>query len=85
MVRFGDEFIPVPNQIVETLKNYSQQQLVQTDVLQYKPGHQVQIESGPFRGLSAIFLEQNGSERALLLLEMLGKQQKIELLIAALE
>jgi len=85
MVRFGNEFIPVPNQIVAAIKKYSQQQLSQTDLIQYKLGQHVQIEAGPFKGLSAIFLEQSGPERAVLLLDMLGKQQKVELPVAALE
>ena len=85
MVRFGNQILPVPDQVVATIKQYSQQSSLHTQSCQYRPGQQVHIDAGPFAGLSAIFLEQSGTERAILLLEMLGKQQRINMPLAAIE
>ena len=85
MVRFGNEVIPVPDTAIDAMTQYSQQQLSQPDICQYTAGQQVQIDTGPFRGLNAIFIKQNGEERALLLLDMLGKQQRVEMPLAVLE
>ncbi|MFV2056905.1 MAG: transcription/translation regulatory transformer protein RfaH [Thiohalomonadales bacterium] len=85
MVRFGNEIIAVPDGVIDTMKQYSQTQLAQPELTQYSHGQQVHIDGGPFRGLQAIFIKACGQERALLLLEMLGKKQQIEMPVAMLE
>lgn len=42
-----------------------------------KQGDSVEIKEGPFKGLSAIFQSLDGEERAIILLEILGKQQSL--------
>ena len=43
----------------------------------FKRGDAVQIVDGPFAGLDAIFQAQSGKERVLLLLDLLGRSNKI--------
>jgi len=42
------------------------------------PGDRVQIKVGPYAELSAIFLAMNGEERVMLLLNLLNREQQIQ-------
>jgi len=78
LVRFGNEPKPVPEQLVEHLR------ALQTDpegaIRQehlFESGDQVEIVAGPLAGLRAVFLAPSGEERAHLLLELLGRTNRI--------
>lgn len=43
----------------------------------FKKGESVQIVSGPFRDLEGVFQMADGNERALILIDFLGKHQKV--------
>ena len=43
----------------------------------FAPGAQVKFMSGPFAGLEGIFSEASGAERALVLLDLLGRMQQV--------
>jgi transcriptional antiterminator RfaH len=52
----------------------------------YRPGQAVRIRSGPLAGLDAVFQSGlKGSERAQVLLEVLGRLTKVELDVAVLD
>lgn len=78
LVRFGNEPQPVPGLLVERLM------AAQTDregaISQkhlFEPGDRVEIVAGPLAGLQAVFLASSGEERAHLLLELLGRSNRV--------
>lgn len=85
IVRFGNEMLPVPDAIIESIRQHSEANLSGTNTCNFKPGQEVHIEDGALAGLTAIFQEKRGENRALLLLHMLGKQQRVVVPMAAIE
>ena len=49
-----------------------------------KPGQTVELDDGPFRGISAIFQAYDGEERAIVLISFMQKQQKITVSVSAI-
>ena len=75
LLTFGDKPAVVPHDAVEALR---QRLRVTSDPEQrLKPKQKVSITEGPFRGLEAVFVEYDGEQRAFLLLELLGRWQKL--------
>lgn len=79
-VRFGGVPATVPNEVVAQLLEIEDAQKNAASVQQtYKTGAAVEITEGPFAGLQAVYQMPKGEERCLVLLDMLGKQQRIEI------
>ena len=75
LVRFGNQLIPVPEVLIEAVKERADPEtgwLVPESPL-FKPGDRVAILEGPFAELEGIFHCEQGEQRALILLEVLGK------------
>lgn len=79
LVRFSEYPATVPDSIVESLQraadgatglHYPREPL-------FKPGDKVIIEQGPLAGLQAILLAETGQERVVILLEMLGRENRL--------
>ena len=75
LVRFGQTYTPVPSKLITTLK-------VAADTgsaapAPFQSGDAVRLMSGPFVGLEAIYDMAKGEERAQVLLEMLGRVQRL--------
>jgi transcriptional antiterminator RfaH len=49
-----------------------------------KPGQPVELEEGPFQGISAIFQSYDGEERAIVLVSFMQKQQRITVPVSSL-
>ena len=79
LVRFGTELQPVPDVIVDEIKQRLEQAGSQPAGLPLKKGDKVWITEGSFKGMVAIFETESGSRRVELLLEMLGRYNKITL------
>jgi transcriptional antiterminator RfaH len=77
---FGDKPAVVPDDVVENLR---ERMRMQAELHQLEPQQPVRISEGPFSNLNAIFLEYDGVKRALLLLEMMGRWQKLSLPLGA--
>ena len=79
LVRFGHLLRPVPNEIIGYLKQQELEGagLRTDDTCPHQPGDPVQILQGPFAGLNGIFQTATGEQRALVLLELLGRQNPI--------
>jgi transcriptional antiterminator RfaH len=78
LVRFGGQPRPVPADLVDRLLT------AETDpegtILQehlFRTGDRVEIASGPLAGLKGIFLATSGQERAHLLLDLLGRSNRV--------
>ncbi len=76
LVRFGTEPTAVPQQLIEALR--SREAALPVAPL-FQPGTAVRVTQGPLQGLEGIYHCPDGAERALVLLEMLGKMQRIKL------
>lgn len=77
-VRFGAEPKPVPDVIVETLLCSAANAGESAEPL-FKPGDPVTIVSGGFAGLKAVFQAEKGTDRVILLLDLLGRCVRIAL------
>ena len=89
IVRFGTNAEPVivPDHLVEDLQTWNLDQQTPKDL--FSRGESVQIKDGPFKNLEGNFLEllkdTSGESRALLLMDILGKYQKIKVPIQLIQ
>lgn len=81
LVRFGAQHASAPEPLIEALK--AQEAVTPTDKL-FQPGAKVRIEQGPFRGLEAIFQNDDGEARAMVLIELLAKKVMLPIEVHAL-
>lgn len=47
-------------------------------------GQAVELEEGPFKGISAIFQAYDGEERAIVLISFMQKQQRVKVPISVI-
>jgi transcriptional antiterminator RfaH len=79
-VRFGLKFAKVPNQIINMIKTQQQQTIEKMiDLCSHHKGDYIEIQSGLFKGQQAIFQNYKSTERVIVLLKLIGQQQKITL------
>ena len=79
-VRFGVQFAKVPDEVIccihdrlnETTNKY-------IDLDKFKSGDKVQITEGAFKDCDAIFNSYNSDERLVLLIKLIGQEQKLVL------
>jgi len=81
LVRFGQEPRPVPHTIVQALLDAQSGEgdPIDPDAL-FKEGDRVTLVEGPMKGLSAIVQARTGKERVVLLLELLGRENRVTVL-----
>ena len=79
-VRFGLNFAHVPDNVIEFIKA---NQLITKEKFKnlnkFKPGDKVQITDGVFKNCVAIFKSFKSDERVILLMNILGQQQAINI------
>jgi transcriptional antiterminator RfaH len=79
-VRFGLNFAQVPDTVIEFLKT---NQLINKEKLinlnKFKPGDKIQITDGIFKNCVAIFKSSKSEDRVILLMNLLGQQQAINI------
>lgn len=79
IVSFNGEPAVVPDHIIESIKQTAD---YESGVHHFKgslfePGNKVIIDRGPLTGLQGIFLAETGQERVVILLEILGRENRI--------
>lgn len=74
LLRFGDQPVTVAEQLVEDIRQRSQHAAAAP---QLKPGEQVELAAGPFKDYQAIFHSYSGEERAIILVSLLGQQNRL--------
>lgn len=82
LVTFANEPLAVADNIIDDLQ--SRLSLVDNQPL-FEQGTPVAITDGPFRDLDAIFCKPDGDERAIILLNLLHRQQQIRVPLHALK
>jgi transcriptional antiterminator RfaH len=77
---FGNRIAEVGAEIIQRLRDRCPNGVAAVDSVTAKPGDVVRINEGPFSGLEAIFERTlKGSERVAVLLDILGRQTRLEL------
>jgi transcriptional antiterminator RfaH len=79
LVRFGNELVPVPDTLIDGLRAMEDPDsgfyIHDADALH--PGDPVTILDGPFADLQGVYQGMQGEQRALILLEVLGRLHSI--------
>ena len=80
LVRFGNKIATMPTQVMDVIRSRldAETGLVQLDPTVAEPGDQVRVFDGPLAGVSGLFMARTGNQRALVLMELLGRQTTIE-------
>ncbi|WP_163559810.1 transcription/translation regulatory transformer protein RfaH [Halomonas sp. NO4] len=84
IVTFGDRPLPVDDALVETLRSHGSDGQDTAANVYFRAGEPVEITEGPFQNLSAVFANHSGEERAVVLLNLLQRQQRLEMPVAHL-
>jgi transcriptional antiterminator RfaH len=79
LVRFGGFPATVPERVIATLKQREDEDtgLHPDDRVQFKEGGAVRLIDGPLGGIEGVFSQYDGDERVIVLLELLGKANKV--------
>ena len=75
MLKFGDWWATVDDGFIDYLKF---KESGYTDVPEFQSNQNVIFKDGPFKDLEAVYLCSNGTDRAMVLLKLLGRKQTIE-------
>ena len=79
-VRFGLNFAIVPNQIIKLIKIQQQQTIEKLiNICSHQKGDSIEIKSGAFKGQKAVFQNYSSYDRIIILLNIIGQQQEIQL------
>ena len=80
LVRLGDEVPIVPEELIDDLRLRADGQgAIDLTIFQkLKKNDPVEITAGPFAGYQGIFDADNGEKRAIVLLEILNSQRRVE-------
>lgn len=80
LVRFGPYPTPVPEGLLAALRAREGADGIQElPPPSFKPGEALRIAEGALVGYEAIFLARSGSDRVVVLLEIMGQQARVEL------
>jgi transcriptional antiterminator RfaH len=80
MVRFGTELAVVPSNIINSIKQRMEKDtgLIKIEPIKIKAGDKVRIFDGPLTGINGVVQEENSNNRALILMELLGRPTKVQ-------
>ena len=77
LVTFGQHPARVPDALVEALRQAPPVQVARL----FAPGDVVQVVSGPLQGAQGVVQASDGEQRALVLIELLGQPQRLQLML----
>jgi transcriptional antiterminator RfaH len=80
MVRFGTELAVIPDHIINAIRQRIEVDtgLIKIQPVQIKPGDKVRVFDGPLTGVNGIVQEKNSNNRAMILMELLGRPTRVE-------
>jgi transcriptional antiterminator RfaH len=86
LVRFGQWPTPVPDSLIQQIRERANPDTGLHEIeRQLNKGDKVRILDGPLVGFEGIFLASSGQDRVLVLLEIMGKQARLQVEIDTLE
>lgn len=79
LVRFGGQPAVVPDEVMAELRRREDEMsgLHPDDRAQFNVGEPVRLVEGPLAGMEAVFAQLDGEKRVIVLLELLGKTNKM--------
>lgn len=78
-VRFGSNPAQVPNNLIDEIKAREEDNGFHYEMeRQLQNGDKISITDGPFMGFNAIFKSHRGNDRAMILLDIIGKASRVE-------
>ena len=77
LVRFGGQPAVVPDEVMQALLRREDAGLHHDERPLFCSGEAVRLVEGPLCGMEAIFTQQDGERRVIVLLELLGKANKV--------
>ena len=78
MLRFGGKPATISEEIIQTLQQQERDNADAPDPeLPVKPGDRVRVMDGPFAGLEGIFQNNSKDARVIILMELLGRENKV--------
>lgn len=84
LVSFGSEPLRVDPALIKIIENYEKDLLIQGPEPLFVTGQKVSVTDGPFKGIEAVFELEDGDARSIVLIEILGKQTRLNLLNTSL-
>lgn len=75
LVKFGGIYATVPDILIEALRQGAE--AVQVHRPLFQQGQKLRIIAGPYASLEAVFEMQEGTDRAMVLLDLLGRQTRL--------
>ena len=80
LVRFGNVFATIPDEMIDVFKTF---ELPTSEM--FTRGQILKVTDGPFRDLEVIYQLKDSNERAIVLVEILNRTQKLSLPIHSLK
>ena len=79
IVRFGGQPAVVPETVIDALLRCEDtgSGLFQDDRARFSPGEPIRLIGGPIVDVEGIFVQQDGANRVIVLMELLGKANKV--------
>jgi transcriptional antiterminator RfaH len=84
LVGFNGQPLPVADSLIEALRWRVSAHNRQPELPVLQSGEKVRISDGPFAELEAVFHCMNGEQRAILLLNLLNRQQQVQLPLSSI-
>ncbi len=80
LVRFGLDLATMPERALKAIHRRCDGEtgLIKLDPVPVRPGDKVRVFDGPLAGIEGIFTERKGTDRALLLMNLLGGEATVE-------
>ncbi len=80
ILRFGDRYVTLPDEVIESLRQHTNDQQLTVITPEIAIGNEVKIVAGAFCGLEAVVTRiLSGKERLRILLNFLGQQVEAEI------
>ncbi|MBM4192629.1 MAG: transcription/translation regulatory transformer protein RfaH [Gammaproteobacteria bacterium] len=81
-VKFGGIYATVPQTLIDLLRSRAEERQEHRPL--FMQGQKLRIVTGPYASLDAVFEMQDGSDRALVLLDLLGRQNRVSVNVSQL-
>lgn len=81
IVSFANRPAPIDDEVIAHIKSSMDKVAEQGGI---KSGQAIELDDGPFKGISAIFQAYDGEERAIVLISFMQKQQQVKVPVSVI-
>lgn len=82
VVSFANKPASIPDDVIQHIKDSLHTVAEQGGI---KAGQTIELDDGPFKGISAIFQAYDGEERAIVLIRFMQKQQRVRVPVSVIK